>query len=264
MPSQVIINADDFGINAKENQVILAALRQGVVSSATLMVNMPGLADACAMIRSEGLHGRIGLHLNLTHGRPLSEGMALEPLFCNARGEFEPQLSHLHVRLPAAARQALDAELEAQWRQCLVHGVRPTHLDSHKHIHNIWPVGMQVARFAAAKRVPLRIARNLGHNIGLAKRMFKALLNWRLRRLVGNCASYVCTPADLLHQSVPAAGTLEVIAHPSLMGSGFGDDSLADGHSLDSVLARHLAGVPRVSYAALASRNGPRQGDMTY
>lgn len=264
MPSQVIINADDFGINAKENQVILAALRQGVVSSATLMANMPGLAEACSMIRSEGLQGRVGLHLNLTHGRPLSEVMVREPLFCNAEGEFEPQLRHRHLHLPSTARRALDAELEAQWRQCLEHGVQPTHLDSHQHIHNIWPVGMQVARFAAGKGVPLRLARNLGTNIGLAKRLFKALLNWRLRTLVGNCASYVCTPADLLQHPLPPGGTLEVIAHPSLLGSGFGDDSLADGQSLDSLLTQHLHGVPRVSYAALAPRKGPYPSDVAY
>ncbi len=264
MPSQVIINADDFGISDSENQVILAALRQGLVSSATLMVNMPGLADACAMIRSEGLHGRIGLHLNLSHGRPLSREMALDPLFCNAQGEFDPQLSHHHLRLPHATRKALDAELEAQWYQCLAHGVRPTHLDSHHHIHNIWPVGMQVARFAASKGMPLRIARNLGNNIGLTKRMFKTLLNWRLRSLAGKCVSYACTPADLLHQAVPAAGTLEVIVHLRLMGSDFGDDSLTDGHSLNSVLAQHLVGVPRASYAALGPRRAPCQGDMAY
>lgn len=264
MPSQVIINADDFGINAKENRVILAALRQGVVSSTTLMANMPGLAEACDLVRSEGLQGRVGLHLNLSHGRPLTGALAGERLFCNAQGEFDPHLSHYHLRLPQATRRALDEELEAQWQKCLDHGVHPSHLDSHQHMHNIWPIGVQVAHFAARKGVPMRLARNLGGNIGWVKRLYKTLLNRRLRALAGASADYVCTPADLLDQTLPRTGTLEVIAHPYLLAEGFGDDYLADGQSLDELLAERLAGVPRVTYTALAQRPAPCNDGVAY
>jgi len=47
MPSRVIINADDFGLSSSNNRVIVAAFKDGVISSATLMANTPGFDEAC-------------------------------------------------------------------------------------------------------------------------------------------------------------------------------------------------------------------------
>jgi predicted glycoside hydrolase/deacetylase ChbG (UPF0249 family) len=256
MPCRVIINADDFGLNAEENAVIVQAFRRGLISSATLMANMPGFAEACELIHREGLQGRVGLHVNLSYGRPLSADLAAEPLFCNAAGELDPRLPRHRLWLPRRVRAAVAEELQAQWQRCLNHGVRPSHLDSHQHTHNIWPIGEELARFAARQGVPIRLARNLGGNIGPGKRLFKWLLNRRLRQLAGASADWVCTPADLRDQPPPARGCLEVIAHPSRLDAGFGDAYLAPGESLDALLTRRLAGVPRVSYAKLG--NAPR------
>src|SRR5699024_9671925 len=72
MIQRVIINADDFGLSHDENRTIIAAFQQGLISSATLMANMPAFVEACALTREHGLQGRVGLHFNLTYGRPLS------------------------------------------------------------------------------------------------------------------------------------------------------------------------------------------------
>lgn len=261
MPSRVIINADDFGLNATENAVILRAFRRGLISSATLMANMPAFPEACALVHSEGLHGRVGLHVNLSHGCPLSDAIAGEALFCNAAGEFDLGLSRHRLWLSRATRTAIDAELQAQWQRCLEHGVQPSHLDSHQHTHNIWLVGERVARFVARHGVPLRLARNLGGNIGLAKRLFKALLNRRLRGLAGLAADYACTPADLRDLALPATGTLEVIVHPCDLGEDFGDAHLEPGESLSALLDSRLAGIPRVAYSALAERPAKSRGN---
>ncbi|MFC0710652.1 ChbG/HpnK family deacetylase [Azorhizophilus paspali] len=248
MPNRVIVNADDFGLNREKNAVIVRAFRCGLISSATLMANMPAFAQACALIHAEGLHGRVGLHVNLTHGRPLSETIANLSCFCDATGEFHLRLPRYRLWLGRATRAAIDEELEAQWQRCLYHGVRPSHLDSHQHVHNIWPVGEQLARFAAARGVPLRLARNLGNNLGPIKRLFKSLLNRRLRQLAGRCAEHVCTTADLRDQPLPAQGTLEVIAHPCNLDRDFGDAYLAPGESLAALLERRLGNVPRTAY----------------
>jgi len=251
MPSRVIVNADDFGLSREENAVIIRAFRCGLISSATLMANMPAFAEACALIHAEGLHERIGLHVNLSHGRPLGSAIASQRCFCNAAGEFELRLPRHRLWLRRAERAAIDDELQAQWQRCLEHGIRPSHLDSHQHVHNIWPIGEQLARFAAAKGVPLRLARNLGGNIGPGKRLFKALLNWRLSQLAGGSAEHVCTPADLRDQHLPTRGTLEVVTHPCNLGEDFGDAYLAPGESLGALLERRLIGIPRIAYSAL-------------
>lgn len=251
MLSAVIINADDFGLSPEENATIVRAFRSGLISSTTLMANMPAFAEACSLIHTERLHGRIGLHLNLSYGRPLSAAIRQQRLFCNAAGEFDLCLPRYRLWLSPASREAVIAELRAQWQRCLEHGVQPSHLDSHQHVHTIWPIYELVARFAAEQGVPLRLARNLGGNIGPAKRLFKMLLNQRLRRLAGRCAEHVCTPADLRDQPLPAQGTLEVIVHLCALGEDFSDDHLDAEESLSALLDRCLAGVPRIAYSAL-------------
>ncbi|WP_434606708.1 ChbG/HpnK family deacetylase [Pseudomonas sp. D2-30] len=254
MPRQVIINADDFGLSLSENELILRAFEAGVISSATAMANMPAFDQACELSRHPLLEGRIGLHFNLSYGPPLSQAIRARRRFCNANGEFDLNLSRYCLHLGAADLAAVQAELQAQWQHCLDRGLRPSHLDSHQHVHNIWPVGELVARFAARQGVPMRLARNLGPNLSVPKRIFKTLLNHRLRQLCGATADYVCTPADLHHAAPPVHGSLEVIVHPLELDGDFGDASLAPGNSLTQVLQRRLAGVPKVGYGGNGRR----------
>lgn len=69
---QLIINADDFGLSPGVNQGIVEAYQAGGISNTTLMVNMPGFTDA---VRLASLHPEmgVGLHFNLTYGRPVSD-----------------------------------------------------------------------------------------------------------------------------------------------------------------------------------------------
>lgn len=255
MPSQVIVNADDFGLSAHTNAVILHAFQAGLISSATAMANMPAFAAACVLAQQPALKGRIGLHFNLTYGRPLSQAILAEARFCAPHGEFELKLKRRTLRLSRRERLAVEQELEAQWNRCLEHGVMPSHLDSHQHVHNIWPIGEIVARFARKQGVPVRLARNLGQNIGPLKKTFKALLNRRLRQLSGATADYVCTPLDLKAGLAPKQGVLEIVAHPSALGGhDFGDAYLATGESLKSLIDQRLAGLPRVGYTCLAAQ----------
>ena len=247
---RVIINADDLGLNAEVNEVILEAFRLGTVSSATLMANMPAFADACASIIQHDLQGRVGLHFNLTHGQPLTDSMREQPLFCRD-GRFELSLSRRVLSLPSAARLAVQAELQAQWQRCLERGVRPSHIDSHQHVHNLWPVGPLVAAFAGEQQVPVRLARNLGRNIGVLKGYYKSLLNYRIRQHCGVTVKQVCTPRDLLDGLDPGP-LLEVVAHPRRLADGrLGDDYLPDDQPLEEVLQRYLLGYQRIAYSGL-------------
>ncbi|WP_409298015.1 carbohydrate deacetylase [Pseudomonas sp. KCJK8993] len=248
---RVIVNADDFGLDPDYNQLTLRAFKSGVISSATLMANMPAFEDACQLAHRHELLGRIGLHFNLTYGPALSQAIRGQPLFCDAQGQFDLNLPRSTLRLPRPAAAAVLQELQAQWERCLAQGLRPSHIDSHQHVHNLWPVAAIVARFAARQGVPVRLARNVGSNIGLAKWLFKTALNRRIRGLSGASADSVCTPRDLLDGLRPR-GVVEVVAHPTQLADGdFGDDYLPAQQSLERLLARALPGYRRVAYSEL-------------
>ena len=70
--NNLIINADDLGLSESVNDAIIYCLKNEYIDRATLMVNMPGTQDAINKIISNSLQDKIGLHINLTEGRPLT------------------------------------------------------------------------------------------------------------------------------------------------------------------------------------------------
>jgi len=69
---KLIVNADDFGRSPGINRGILDAHLNGIVTSTTVMINYPDAAPGLeqALLKAPDLG--IGLHLNLTSGRPVS------------------------------------------------------------------------------------------------------------------------------------------------------------------------------------------------
>ena len=157
---RLIINGDDFGLTAGVNRGILECIRQGVVTSATLMAVAAGLADALQKL--DDLDGRprlsVGCHVVLVDGNPLLPPGAVSSLIA-ARDEFHPTLAAF---AQAAFLNRLDegqiaSEAEAQIRKAQG-GVRLSHVDTHKHVHLFPAVLRPLLR--AARKCGVRAVRN--------------------------------------------------------------------------------------------------------
>lgn len=132
----IIINADDFGLCEGVNRAIAEAHKNGILTSTTLMTNMPSAEEAIKIAKQLPTLG-VGIHLNLTQGQPLSN----EPLvrmLTNTNGEFAYSANKLawNSLVSSKFRAAIKAELAAQIQWAIDRGIKPTHLDSHKHIHS--------------------------------------------------------------------------------------------------------------------------------
>jgi hopanoid biosynthesis associated protein HpnK len=135
---QLIVNADDFGMAPGVNRAIVQAHRTGIVTSTSLLANGSAFDDAAAAARSNPTLA-VGVHLNLTEGRPLSDPAKLGAL-ANAAGDFIGSPEALFFRI-VTGRVSLDAaerEFRAQIERVLSAGICPTHLDGHQHVH-MWP-----------------------------------------------------------------------------------------------------------------------------
>jgi hopanoid biosynthesis associated protein HpnK len=149
MDKRIIINADDFGLCSGVNKAVAQAHTNGVLTSATIMANMPAADEAVKMAKQLPNLG-VGVHLNLLEGRPLSKDNCIDCLL-NAEGSFAfspAKLSLLSV-CRRKIRNAIRAELAAQIQWVIDNGLKPTHLDSHKHIHSfptIFPIVCDLAR----------------------------------------------------------------------------------------------------------------------
>lgn len=130
----LVVNADDFGISRGVNRGIVAAHRAGIVTSASLMANLPAAEDARELAAGCPTLG-VGLHLTLTAGRPLSPPETV-PTLVDGEGRFFV-LGELLGRLFAGRveRAHLERELSAQISWAPQRGVLPSHLDAHHHIH---------------------------------------------------------------------------------------------------------------------------------
>jgi len=64
---RLIVNADDFGRSHSINEAVVRAHREGILTTASLMVNEPGFDEAVAQAREHPQLG-VGLHLTLVCG----------------------------------------------------------------------------------------------------------------------------------------------------------------------------------------------------
>jgi predicted glycoside hydrolase/deacetylase ChbG (UPF0249 family) len=138
---RLVVNADDLGLADSVNRGIFETIEHGVVTSTSLMVNMPGREDAARRLRQWRDTGRdtlgVGLHFNIVAGPPLS---SCGTLLDQRTGRFLPMLS-LAWRALAGRIDPRDVllELEAQLSRVIEVleplGMRVTHVDSHRHVH---------------------------------------------------------------------------------------------------------------------------------
>ena len=146
---QLIVNADDFGMAPGVNRAIVEAHRTGIVTSTSLLANAAAFDEAVAAARATPTLA-VGVHLNLTEGRPLSNPENLGALVTPA-GEFLGNPEALFFRM-VTGRISLDAverEYHAQIQRVIAAGIHPTHLDGHQHVHMWPPVFALTARLAA-------------------------------------------------------------------------------------------------------------------
>lgn len=136
---RLIINADDYGYNPNCTRAITECLRKGWITNTTLMVTMPDCEEALDQAKSGGFLNRIGLHLNLYGGKPLTDKIKHCPRFCDEEGGFNHQfcngLKQCWTPLSAIESDALGMEVSAQCARYIELGLPVRHLDSHHHSH---------------------------------------------------------------------------------------------------------------------------------
>ena len=132
---QVIINADDFGLHPAVNEAVGIAHRDGILTSASLMVSAPAAQDAVSVARQMPTLA-VGLHIVLVDGRATLAADKI-PDLVDRDGRFRGAMAIEGARfflLPRVRRQ-LAAEIEAQFQAFAETGLALDHVNAHKHFH---------------------------------------------------------------------------------------------------------------------------------
>jgi predicted glycoside hydrolase/deacetylase ChbG (UPF0249 family) len=252
----VVVNADDLGLSSDVNVAIARAFERGWISSASIMANMPGFGQAVACARAGGWSDRIGVHLNLSEGEPLTSGIRECPRFCDPNGRLCFQLAGFLALDPREAG-AVEAECAAQIEACRSAGLAPTHLDSHGHTHTQWAIGTIVMALARHFGIPaVRLSRNCGPSPGLARAIYKLAYNARLRRAGLTHVRYFGSLSDVERVVKRGDGPVEVMVHPVLGPGGNTLDTLSAVEPLDAALGRLNVGGRLIGLGQLAALGG--------
>ncbi len=140
---QVIVHADDFGETVEITNGICAAIEAGAITSTTIMANMPGTGDALRRAPALADRASFGVHLNLCEGRPLTPAGSLTDA---DGGFFRKRKLFLKSVSGSLSADELDAEITAQIGLVRDAGIRISHVDGHKHLHQLPAVDAAVAR----------------------------------------------------------------------------------------------------------------------
>lgn len=138
MTLQKIFNADDFGISKGVNAAIVKAHREGILNSASLMINQKYAAEAVKLAK-EMPELEMGLHVNLTNEYPAASAQEI-PLLVDGQGKLKNgfvNLLLLSFFKPCQLRLQVEIEMRAQIAKYLTTGLPLQHLDSHRHVHMI-------------------------------------------------------------------------------------------------------------------------------
>jgi hopanoid biosynthesis associated protein HpnK len=140
---RLIVNADDFGLSPSVNAAVIRAHREGILTSASLMVNEPGFDEAVKLAKENPRLG-VGLHLTLLMGHAALPPEKI-PGLVNPRGEFSrsPVRSGLNYFLKRSLREPLRAEIHAQFEKFHAAGLPLDHVNGHLHLH-LHPVIFQI------------------------------------------------------------------------------------------------------------------------
>ncbi len=132
---RLIVNADDFGLSPSVNAAVIRAHREGILTSASLMVNEPGFAEAVTLAREHPRLG-VGLHLTLLCGHSTLPPEKI-PGLVNARGEFSsrPVGAGMKYFFRRHLRELLRAEIRAQFEKFHSTGLPLDHVNGHLHLH---------------------------------------------------------------------------------------------------------------------------------
>ena len=225
-----IINGDDFGLSENVNTAIARCFREGLINRTTILVNMPGAEEACAIAQEQGFKGSVGLHINLVEGPAMTEVCRKNRLLCDEDGCFHGEF----CKRPAsrffadrACREAMEAEIEAQIQKYIAMGFPLMHADSHRYLHT-YPV---VARVAEPLLVrygfrSVRISRNLPENgVTFPFSIYKQLYNRHIRSVDGLVTTQYFGSMDDFLQT-PKKEDAEIMVHPVMRDGVLMDDTL--------------------------------------
>ena len=216
--NSLYVNADDFGYNLSVNKAIIEVFENGLINSTTLMANMPGFDNAVELAHKHRITNKIGIHLVLTEGSPLTEEIkSVRFLFNGNKSYKESRFSMFFLK--NNIKKLVYNELVAQIEKLKSYDIGITHIDTHHHIHEIFSITNILLDLRKKYNIPsIRILNNLEKPTRLYKKEYRSLINCYLKKTHSNFTDYFGSGYDFLIQFNKDPSiinkNIEIMVHP--------------------------------------------------
>ena len=234
MPKTIIINADDFGLKSSVNKAIVDSFRSGTITSTTIMANMPGFDEAVELAHQYNIIRRIGIHLNLTGGLPLTTDILNTPLFYNERNsDLKKHKRHL-FRIKEREKRLIFNEFSAQIEKVKKAGLQITHIDTHHHIDEVWTITQIIKTLLRKYSIPaMRILDNLNQSTRFHKKVYRRIVNELIKMDHLNYTDFMGNQLEVFRQlnddpSLIKDKKLEIMVHPDYNNAGLIIDKISN------------------------------------
>lgn len=155
---RLVVNADDFGRSSSINAAVIRAHREGILTTASLMVNEPACDEAVQLAKENPGLG-VGLHLTLLCGHSALPSNAI-PGLVKGRAEFtnSPFGAGCAYFFRPSLRKQLRAEIHEQFARFRSTGLALDHVNGHLHMHlhpTVFAILMEDAEALGIRRLRL-------------------------------------------------------------------------------------------------------------
>ena len=220
----ITINADDFGLNASVNKAIIDSFDKGLINSTTLMANMPGFDEAIDLARNHNLTQKIGVHLVLTEGAPLTKEIRSISFLFNGKEKYKKNKYRLF--LPGRKiRNLIYNEFSAQIEKVLSNNMGITHIDTHHHVHEMYGICKILLSLSKKYNIPfIRILNNLEKPTKIHKKTYRNIINFYLKVKKSNFSDFFGNQYDFIstlkRNPTFLNKKIEVMVHPDYNAEG--------------------------------------------
>ncbi|MBV9755298.1 MAG: hopanoid biosynthesis-associated protein HpnK [Hyphomicrobiales bacterium] len=256
---QLILTADDFGLAPEVNEAVEKAHKDGILSTASLMIGGSAAKDAVARAKRMPLL-RVGLHVTVVEDIPLLPAGNI-PGLVDRNGSLRGDLAAFGaaILVKPSTRRQLRREIRAQFEAYKATGLALDHVNAHLHYHlhpivlgEILASGLDYGM--RALRVPIeplgvlrRVEPTPTYPVALVVKPWALMMRQRARRaglvstdqVFGLSWSGHMTEERLagLIDNLPE-GTTEIYTHPAMPG---GHAGAAPGYGYAAELAALLS-----------------------
>lgn len=150
---KIIVNADDFGISRTVNRAVINGIKNGILTSVSVIPNMPAFEDAMRKFNTVENIG-LGIHLNISEYKSKLRTKEKNSKLYDNQGKFNNNFFQI---LTKSNDEDFMFEVEHEFRsqiEAVLKYAQPDHLNSHSHIHSIPKIFNLVCELAKEYGIP--------------------------------------------------------------------------------------------------------------